>query len=336
MVTRSSLERVSYTDPCDPAARIGEELSSKWRLTRVLGVGGTAVVYEAVHRNGRRAAVKLLASCAARSPALARELAQLESRLANVVDDPGVVAVLDDDVAADGTPYLVMELLAGETLDELRCAFGGRIPLDHALPIFASLLEVLGALHRHGIVHRDVKPENVFVLRSGGVKILDLGLAADRRMEPDRSPWFGTPGFMAPEQARAEWRDVDALSDIWAAAATMFTVLTGELVHPGTSAAALVRAAARDEVDLGALARAGLPAAVIDVLGRALAFDRQDRWPSAGAMLAALRAAAIAPPPAKVAPLRAAGRSGMFPRLVSVDSMSSAMSTAMPPTRRAG
>jgi serine/threonine-protein kinase len=289
--------------------RLGQELNHKWTLLRLLGVGGASAVYEAVHRNGRHAAVKIMAPRKIREIATSR-IAAHEALLANAVGHPGVVDVLDDDVAEDGSAYLVMELLDGQTLDQRRRRAGGRLTLDEALPLFDQLLDVLAAAHGRGIVHRDIKPENVFVTREGKVKVLDFGLAAAGPEERNDAPWFGTPGYMPPEQARGEWADVDALSDLWAAAATFYTVLTGRFVYEGRTIAELVLAAASEETDLRALD--GLvPVEVVDVLARALATDKADRWPTAQAVQIALRRAALAP---REAPGRA-GALGRSPRV---------------------
>jgi serine/threonine protein kinase len=273
-----------------PEARLGSELNGKWTLVRVLGVGGASAVYEAVHRNGRRAAVKIMFKDKIREMPTC-QLAAHEGWVANRISHPGVVEILDDDIAEDGSAYLVMELLEGETLDARRRRSGGRLALRHALPLFEQLLDVLAAAHDSGVVHRDIKPENVFVTSSGRIKVLDFGLAAAREAEREDAPWFGTPGFMPPEQARAEWQEVDALSDLWAAGATLYTVLTGRLVHPGGTPAGLVRAAAEGEADLSPL-EAVAPTRIVDVLERSLATDKRDRFPNARAMLHALRAAA--------------------------------------------
>jgi serine/threonine-protein kinase len=262
-------------------------------LLRLLGVGGASAVYEAMHRNGRRAAVKVLSHLNLRDLATCKLAAQ-EAVLANLVAHPGVVEVLDDDIAEDGTAYLVMELLDGATLETRRRDAGGRLDLDAALPIFEQLLDVLAVAHDRGIVHRDLKPDNVFVTSTGRVKVLDFGLAAAGRQDDDpSSPWFGTPGFMPPEQARAAWSEVDVLSDQWAAAATFATVLSGRFVHEGRTPTSLVRAALSEDVDLSSLSSLeGVPMRVLDVLQRALASDKADRWPTTRAFLTALRAAA--------------------------------------------
>jgi eukaryotic-like serine/threonine-protein kinase len=276
--------------PSPSKARIGQELNGKWTICRLLGAGGEGAVYEAVHHNGRRAALKILAA----PPILrarAKRLAARESQLANAIDHPGIVAVLDDDVAEDGSAYIVMELLDGETLETRRLRTGGRIPLAQALPIFEQLLGVLEVAHDRGIVHRDIKPDNVFVTSFGQVKVLDFGLATEGP-EPGTGPWFGTPGFMPPEQAGGAWSEIDRVSDLWAVAATFVTVVTGRVVHQGATDDAIVAAAAREDAMLDDL-ETDVPIAIADVLRRALAFDKGDRFRDARSMLTALRAAAV-------------------------------------------
>jgi serine/threonine-protein kinase len=159
-----------------------------------------SAVYEGVHRNGHRAAIKILSSHP--SDGLGWRALQ-EALLANSVKHPGVVRVLDNDVAEDGSVYLVMELLEGETLEARRRRAGGRLSLGETLRLSDALLDVLGAAHDRGIVHRDVKPENVFLTSSGSLKMLDFGLARAGLRDESGKWWFvGTPGFMSPEQAR--------------------------------------------------------------------------------------------------------------------------------------
>jgi serine/threonine-protein kinase len=292
---------VSY-DPRDffAAAQVGKTLNGKWRLVRLLGVGGSAAVYEAAHANGRRAALKLFAFEETPTEVL-RARARYESRIANAIGHPGVVAVLDDDVAEDGSVYLVMELLEGQTYEEAR-ARRGRLPLDEAARMLVGLLEILDAMHTRGIVHRDVKPGNVLLTKDGQVKLLDLGLARAGKEDRERGEWFGTPGFLPPEQARGAWSELDATTDLWAAAATFFTVLTGRLVHDGDTTEVLVRAAARGEAQPLYLTGQRLATSVVDVISRGLAYDKSDRWPSARAMARALRAALRGAPPSPACP----------------------------------
>src|SRR5579859_1218555 len=166
-------------------ARVGSVLDEKWTLERLIGIGGMAAVYAARHRNGARAAIKLLHTALAQETAV-RERFRREGYAANKVGHPGAVRVLDDDVVASGpaagSAYLVMELLEGESLQE-RLERGIRIGERAFLGMAAQVLEVLQAAHDRGVVHRDLKPENLFLARpaaAGGperVKVLDFGLA---------------------------------------------------------------------------------------------------------------------------------------------------------------
>jgi serine/threonine-protein kinase len=268
---------------------------------RLIGVGGSAAVYEAVHANGRRAALKLFAFERAPIEVL-RARARYESQVANAIGHPGAVEVLDDDVDEDGSVYLVMELLEGETYEDARRRRGGRLPLDEAARMLRGLLDILEAMHSRGIVHRDVKPGNVFLTRDGHVKLLDLGLAHMGKDDRDGGEWFGTPGFLPPEQARGAWSELDASTDLWAAAATFYTVLTGRLVHQGDTTEMLVRAAARGDAQPLYLTSERLAPSVVDVITRALAVDKAHRWPNASAMARALHAALRGTRPLRICP----------------------------------
>lgn len=275
--------------------RIGMVLREKWRLDGLLGVGGMAAVYAATHRNGRRVAVKVLhAELATHQDVRNRFLR--EGYAANKVNHPGAVAVLDDDIADDGSVFLVMELLDGESL-QARCErLGGRLEPGEVLSIGDQLLDVLTAAHAEGVIHRDLKPENIFATRDGRVKVLDFGIARVRELSGAGSPTrtgmtMGTPAFMAPEAAHGRWDLVDARTDLWAVGATLFTLLTGRLVHPaGTINEMLVAAMTRPAPSVS-IEMPYLHPAVAMVIDRALAFDKTDRWPDALAMQEAIRAA---------------------------------------------
>jgi len=130
----------------------------------------------------------------------------------------------------------VMDLLEGETLDGRAQRCGGKLDPSEVLSMADQLLDVLAAAHDKGIIHRDPKPENVFVTREGQVKVLDFGIARVKELSTASTATragstMGTPAYMPPEQARGRWDEVDARSDLWAVGATMFTLLTGKLVH---------------------------------------------------------------------------------------------------------
>jgi serine/threonine protein kinase len=250
-----------------------------------------AAVYAATHRNGKRVAVKMLHPELSRDGEARRRFVD-EGYVANRVGHPGVVSILDDDIARDGAAFLVMDLLEGETLD-IQVTRKGRLEPLELLALMDDLLDVLAAAHAKGIVHRDVKPNNIFVTRRGQVKLLDFGIArlADpshpRTDEPGMT--MGTPAFMPPEQARGQAEQLDGRTDLWAVGATMFMALTGGQVHEAESASEeLLAAMTRTAPSLGSVAP-DLPVALIGLVDRALAFRQENRWPDAAAMQCALR-----------------------------------------------
>jgi serine/threonine-protein kinase len=254
-----------------------------------------AAVYAATHRNGRRAALKIL------HPELSldrdwRRRFLREGRVANAVGHEGAVKVLDDDVADDGSVFLVQELLEGESLEARSQRLGGSLPEKEVLWIAEQLLDVLAAAHARGIVHRDIKPDNLFLTCSGTLKVLDFGIARLREQSSvsaatHNGGTMGTPAFMSPEQARALWDDVDAQSDLFAVGATMFTLLSGRYVHEGrTQNEELVGAMTVPARPLASVVP-GVSASVARVVDGALAFAKDRRWPSAKRMQEAVRCA---------------------------------------------
>ncbi len=209
---------------------------------------------------------------------------------------PGAVLVVDDDVAEDGAAFLVMELLDGVPCDQLWGSLGMRMSPRVASAIAIQLLGVLAAAHEKGIIHRDIKPANLFLTRVGVVKVLDFGIARAREAIAGAHATgsglsLGTPAFMAPEHARGRAREMDGRTDLWAAGATFFAMVTGELVHAGeTSGELLIAAATRPARALRAVVPS-VPVPIAQVIDRALAFERGDRWPTAEAMREALTAA---------------------------------------------
>jgi serine/threonine-protein kinase len=276
-------------------ARLGTVLRDKWRLDGLLGVGGMASVFAATHRNGTRAAVKILHPELTVN-ALSRQRFLAEGHAANAVGHPGAVHILDDDVAEDGSLFLVTELLDGETLEHRRVRLGGRLPEEEVLLAIDQVLDVLVAAHAQGVVHRDLKPENLFLTRSGQIKVLDFGIARLRESKSasrltQAGDAMGTPPYMAPEHARGLWDEVDARSDLWSVGASMFHLLSGTVVHEGrTVNEQLLGAMTQPAAPLSTLAPA-TSAPVCALVDRALAFEKDARWPDAATMRAALRSA---------------------------------------------
>jgi eukaryotic-like serine/threonine-protein kinase len=281
-----------------PHKRVGSVVRGKYRVEAFLATGTMANVYSATHRNGAKVALKILHKQLAEDASLAERFKR-EGYFANSIGHPGVVRAIDDDVTEDGCPFLVMELLEGETLDERRRRKGGKLSLSWLLPVADALLDVLAAAHEHDVVHRDLKPDNIFVTKAGEVKVLDFGVArwADGNDSSDMTAVgmvLGTPAYMPPEQALGRREEVDAQSDLWAVGATLFVVLSGESVHEGGDAKAKLIATARTAARPLSEAAPEVPRAVSAVIDRALAFHKQERWPDARAMREALRWARLA------------------------------------------
>ncbi|HVW27580.1 MAG TPA: serine/threonine-protein kinase [Polyangiaceae bacterium] len=310
---------------------VGLTLCDRWRVVRLLGRGGMGSVYEAIHRNGARVAIKTLNAAPARRPTTRARLLR-EARAANAVDHPNAVRVLDDQVTPDGILFLVMELLEGQSL-MARCDGGAPLPVSETLRIADGVLDVLAAAHRRGIVHRDVKPGNIFLTTRGEVKVLDFGVAAVRDEErddadlTDSGAMLGTPAFMAPEQARGTHATLDARVDIWAAGATMFFCLTGRRVHEEARNAreALIYAATQRAPSVSSF-RPDLDARIVHVVDRALSLDPKDRFQTAEAMRAAI--APIDGTPAEAA------EDGAAPRNVPSADTLRTMSAEAPANRR--
>jgi eukaryotic-like serine/threonine-protein kinase len=232
-----------------------------------------------------------------------------EGYVANRVAHSGVARVIDDDDDDDGqTVYLVIELLKGETLDARSERLGGRLPLAETLSYAVGLLDVLAAAHERGIVHRDVKPDNLFLTTQGELKVLDFGIARllDGTGATRSGQLLGTPAFMAPEQANGRIREIDGRTDLWSVGAVIFTLLTGAPVHVASTASEqLIYAATQPARRIESLA-AWLARDVAALVNRALAFEREGRWPSARAMQVALcettSYSSIRPPPLSEAP----------------------------------
>jgi serine/threonine protein kinase len=272
--------------------RIGTVIKGKYRLDELLGIGGMAAVYRATHRNQAELAIKML------HPELStyedfRSRFLREGYAANSVKHPNAVLIMDDDVTDDGAAFLVMELLRGMSVDAVRKIGGGRMPAFEASGVGIQVLDVFRAAHEKGIIHRDIKPANLFVTHDGTVKVLDFGIARARDEAAGAEVTgsgvlLGTPAYMAPEQALALTADIDARTDIYSIGATLYTLMSGKAVHVADNPTrALVSAASEKAKSLKEVAPL-VHDAVVAVVDRALAFERDDRWPDARSMQRAL------------------------------------------------
>jgi len=281
-------------------SRVGTVLDQKYHLERLLGVGGMAAVYEARHRNGARAAVKLLHPDIARDEEVRARFLH-EGKAANRVEHPGAVRVLDDDTVQSGedqgTTYLVMELLDGESVFARARRSGSVLPEAEVLSIADEVLAVLEAAHARGIIHRDLKPDNLFLVKGDDgrerVKVLDFGIAriADASRKTNVGTTLGTPSYMAPEQARGQRDEIDGRTDLFALGATMFRLLTGRRVHDAPSSAEVLAMMATAPAQPIRMVSEHVRAEVAAIVDRALRFERSARYPDAAAMRADVRAA---------------------------------------------
>jgi eukaryotic-like serine/threonine-protein kinase len=262
-------------------ARVGTWLRDKWKLERLLAVGGMAGVYVARHKIGKVAAIKLLRTEIAVDKRI-RERFEQEAHAIHTVGHDGVVEVLDVDEVDDGTPFMVMELLDGETLAD-RVERDRKIKVDHLLDIVDQLLDVLVACHKKGIIHRDIKPENLFIQQNGRLKVLDFGIARMREgVKTVAGTMLGTVAFMPPEQLKGA--DIDARADLYSVGATMFAVLAGRRIHEADNDTDLAIAILGTPAPSLSSVVPSVPMPVCMIVDRALAFLPDRRYPDAQTM----------------------------------------------------
>jgi serine/threonine protein kinase len=300
--------------------RIGQIIGGRYRLTHVIGEGAMGEVYRAqVEAAGVRAtevAVKLLRPERSRDPeAVERFLAEVQAMRA--LSHPSIARVLDtgesqgdDQESSPSVPYVVMELLGGESLRTL-LRHHGRVDRGTALAVILPVLEALDAAHRHGIIHRDVKPENIQIRttpestgdgvgpRRAQVMVLDFGIAkvvdasiAIGGHNTTIGMVVGTPGYFAPEQAVGETK-IDGRVDVFAVGAVLFEMLTGQRAFDGTSPVAIASRVVNEAVPTLAQLHVEAPAELQRLLDRSLAKKAADRFASAHDF--ALAVAALAP-----------------------------------------
>ncbi|HSN99943.1 MAG TPA: serine/threonine-protein kinase, partial [Candidatus Nanopelagicales bacterium] len=262
----------------------GEHIAGKYRLTRVLGVGGMGAVWQA--RNEALevdVAVKLIRRDTATEVSPERLLR--EARAAARVDHPSVVRIFDFGETELGEPFIVMELLGGEPLRHLLLR-KERLPALGAVQTLLPVASALGAAHAKGVIHRDLKPENVLLTRDerGAVipKVVDFGIAKLRHGgEPQvtqEGAALGSPAYMSPEQARGQ-DDIDGRADVWSLSVVLYEAITGQLPFDGRSYNALLAAILEDPP------RPASDLIEIDdtlwrIIERGLCKDRLRRWQS--------------------------------------------------------
>jgi serine/threonine protein kinase len=267
---------------------VGRTVDDRYRLDRLLGKGGMGAVYEARDlRLERSVAIKILLARGLRRAGTLRRFRR-EARATARLSHPNIVTIYDFGSLEEEMAYIVMERVHGETL-RLRLEREGRLRSAALREWFEPMLSGIAAAHANGIVHRDLKPENVMGARNSAgaldVKILDLGLAklrAQEQQEPETMTQeglvMGTPDYMSPEQLLG--REVDQRSDLFAVGVMLLEALTGRRIRRGD-----LRSRKLLEIDLSAYE---LAPAWLELVGRCLAPDPEDRPPSAEALSATL------------------------------------------------
>ena len=275
--------------------QIGQVVSGKYRLLRLLGDGGMGSVYEAQHEIlGTKVAIKVLHADLARRPGLIERFLQ-EARVAAQIRSANVVHVTDVDRTPDGVAYIVMDLLEGEPLSSV-LERDRKILIPTAIDYTKQVLEALEAAHALGVVHRDLKPENVFVTFVGNkpvIKLIDFGIAKLRSSDPQARSLtvagvvMGTAEYMAPEQAYSADK-VDARSDIYAVGVMLYEMISGTRPVSGDDARVIAVKIERGEVRPLVHAAPEVPRELAGLVHRAMAARAELRFSSAAEMRLAL------------------------------------------------
>ncbi|MEZ4437522.1 MAG: protein kinase [Polyangiaceae bacterium] len=306
----TEVELVGAT-PAPALRQLGATIGGRYRLASLLGSGAMGVVYAAEHMElSRPVAIKLLKPELAAHPG-AVERFRREAQEAAGTRHPGIVDVLDfgrDE--ASGALFLVMERLEGQPLDAL-LRNEGPLPIEQAVALAVEALDALEAAHARGVVHRDLKPQNLFVCHDGRLKILDFGIAKlteGASAITSTGAVMGTPAYMSLEQMRSA-ASVDRRSDVYAMGVTLYELLTGRLPLYGASIVELITAVVEDRVQRSPRHhRPEIPWWLDRLVQRALAKEPADRYATAAAMRDALlagpdeaRVAAVLEAPEEVA-----------------------------------
>ncbi len=293
LLTKEEIEKEAAAESLPPGTTI-----SHYRILEKIGAGGMGEVYRAHDpRLGRDVAIKILPAAFASDPDRMKRFEQ-EARAAAALNHPNIVAIYDVGTWQYGSPYVVSELLEGETLRA--CLQRGALPVRKAIDYASQVCLGLAAAHDKGIVHRDLKPENLWITKDSHVKILDFGLAKlmpEKVVVPELATLteststrvMGTLGYMSPEQVRGQ--SLDHRTDIFSLGAVIYEMLAGRRAFQGTTPADTISAIlSRDPAELTA-ANEAIPHVVSGIVSRALEKNADDRFHSARDIAFALAAA---------------------------------------------
>lgn len=281
----------------------GRLLDGRYLIQRRIGLGGTGIVFEAgCVTDGGAVAVKMLQPGFAQNPDLRRRL-QREAEVARKVPHPGIIPVLDEGVLADGSPYLVMPRMYGESLSRLLLR-RGRLACCEASALGARVASILHSVHAAGFVHRDVKPEHVLLNRDAvgelTVYLLDFGVCTSQaapaeELQQELGKVFGTPSYVSPEQASGR-PQVDGRADLFSLGVVMFEALTGRLPFNDRPVSKLLLSIIHADAPRLSAILPSVEPELESAVGRLLEREPEDRFENGRAA-----ARALLPPPAEQA-----------------------------------
>ncbi len=282
---------------------IGATIANTYTIQGLLGQGGMGSVFLCSHARlpGKQVAIKVLHTEVSNVEVLARF--RREAEIASKLGHPNIVTVLDFNALDDGTPYLVLEYLVGESLwDRMK---HGPLPLEFALSLTRQVGSALAAAHREGIVHRDLKPQNIFLVATESqgrhseiAKVLDFGISkicGSATVQTQENTMLGTPQYMSPEQALGRQNDVDGRADQFALAVILHEILTGVTAFPGSSIPEVVFKVVYEEPAALLQSAPATPPHVVAALARAMRKNHTERFPSIEEFVQALTGEALAP-----------------------------------------
>ncbi len=285
------MEREAVAHPAD--SYIGMVLQDRYRILRKLGDGGMGSVYEAEHLGiKKRVAIKMLHQQYARDPEMIVRF-QREAQAATAIGHPNIVDVLDIARLPDGTPYMLLEFLDGrDWLKDMKR--DGPQPLGKVAHILCQVCDAIGVAHAIGIVHRDMKPENIFLMQRGPdpnfVKVVDFGISKmlDRSESSvtETGTALGTPFYMSPEQCQGQ--HIDGRADIYSLGVILFKALTGEYPFADKTYPMMILKICTEPPPPLSDYRADLPPQIQAILDRMLAKRREDRFATCSQLRAAL------------------------------------------------
>jgi serine/threonine-protein kinase len=301
------------TSTCETILRAGQIIDGKYRVDHLLGQGGMAAVWAGTNeRTGKRVALKVILQSLA-TTRQAQQLLHSEALAASRVNHPNVVTVFDV-IEHEGMTCIVMELLNGEPLASY-VARNGFISLDEVRTLLLPAMRGVAAAHAQGVIHRDLKPQNIFICvepdgRIVTTKVLDFGISVmvgrvlDLGAEPAPGPMVGTPAYMSPEHLSGVAR-LDERADVYGFGVLLYESLTGQSPFPGEPGPALFGRIVNQPAPPVTLFRPDLPPGVVHIIEKAMAKQRDRRYSGVNSMVSALEdeLAPATPPPRLLTPV---------------------------------